>query len=157
MQYWLMKSEPNVFSLQDLRECPNQTEPWDGVRNYQARNFMKDQMRVGDRVLFYHSNINPGVAGTAAIASEPYPDATSWDPESKYFDPKSTPENPRWFLVDVRFEAEFSRPVPLAELREAPGLEDMLLLRKGQRLSIQPVTEAEFHIIEALGQRPAST
>ncbi len=157
MQYWLMKSEPNVFSLQDLRECPNQTEPWDGVRNYQARNFMKDQMRVGDRVLFYHSNINPGVAGTATIASEPYPDATSWDPESKYFDPKSTPENPRWFLVDVRFEAEFSRPVPLAELREAPGLEDMLLLRKGQRLSIQPVTEAEFHIIEALGQRPAST
>lgn len=147
MKYWLMKSEPNVFSLQDLRQCPNQTEPWDGIRNYQARNFMRDEMRIGDRVLFYHSNINPSIVGTARIASEPYPDPTAWDPDSKYFDPKSSPENPRWILVDVAFESEFPRPLPLAELRETPGLEDMLLLRKGQRLSIQPVTEAEFEVV----------
>ncbi len=147
MKYWLMKSEPNVFSLQDLQQCPNQTEPWDGIRNYQARNFMRDEMRIGDRVLFYHSNINPSIVGTARIASEPYPDPTAWDPDSKYFDPKSSPENPRWILVDVAFESEFPRPLPLAELRETPGLEDMLLLRKGQRLSIQPVTEAEFEVV----------
>ena len=150
MKYWLMKSEPNVFSIQDLQQCPNQTEPWDGIRNYQARNFMRDEMRIGDRVLFYHSNINPSIVGPAQIASEPYPDATAWDPNSKYFDPKSPPENPRWILVDVTFESEFPRPLLLAELRETPGLEDMLLLRKGQRLSIQPVTEAEFQVVLAL-------
>lgn len=147
MKHWLFKSEPNAFSLQDLKDAPHQTECWDGVRNYQARNLMRDQMKLGDRGLFYHSNINPSVVGTVTIVRESYPDDTSWDPECKYFDPKSTPDAPRWFMVDVKFESEFPCPIPLAELRTLPGLEDMLLLRKGQRLSVQPVTPQEFQTI----------
>ncbi len=147
MKHWLFKSEPNAFSLQDLKDAPHQTECWDGVRNYQARNLMRDQMKRGDRGLFYHSNINPSVVGTVTIVRESYPDDTSWDPDCKYFDPKSTPDAPRWFMVDVKFESEFPRPIPLAELRTLPGLEDMLLLRKGQRLSVQPVTPQEFQTI----------
>lgn len=148
MQYWLMKSEPSVFSIDDLAALPKQTDHWDGIRNYQARNFMRDQMQVGDKVLFYHSNADPNaVVGTAVIASKPYPDHTAWDPKSKYFDKRSTQEAPVWMMVDVRFESRFDVPVSLGELREVPGLEDMLLLKKGQRLSIQPVTEAEYGIV----------
>ncbi|MFW5830343.1 MAG: EVE domain-containing protein [Planctomycetota bacterium] len=145
MQYWLMKSEPAVFAIQDLERVGS--EPWDGVRNYQARNFMRDQMRVGDRVLFYHSNANPsGVAGLARVASESYPDPTSWDASSPYYDPKSSPGQPRWFLVDVAFERTFPTVLPLATLRSLPDLADMPLLKRS-RLSIQPVTPEHFDLI----------
>ena len=147
MKLWLLKSEPNDFSLEDLKNSPEQTECWDGVRNYQARNLMRDEMKLGDRVLFYHSNLNPSVVGTVTVVRESYPDHTSWDPDCKHFDPKSTPDNPRWFMVDVKFESEFPRPLPLAELRTLSGLEEMLLLRKGQRLSVQPVAPKEFQVI----------
>ena len=147
MKHWLFKSEPSDFSLQDLKDAPDQTECWDGVRNYQARNLMRDEMKLGDRVLFYHSNLNPSVVGTVTVVRESYPDHTSWDPDCKHFDPKSTPDNPRWFMVDVKFESEFPRPIPLAELRTLSGLEEMLLLRKGQRLSVQPVAPEEFQVI----------
>jgi len=147
MKHWLFKSEPSDFSLQDLKDAPEQTECWDGVRNYQARNLMRDEMKLGDRVLFYHSNLNPSVVGTVTVVRESYPDHTSWDPDGKHFDPKSTPDNPRWFMVDVKFESEFPRPLPLAELRTLSGLEEMLLLRKGQRLSVQPVAPKEFQVI----------
>lgn len=152
LQYWLMKSEPDVFSLSDLQTCPNQTEPWNGVRNYQARNFMRDTMRVGDLVLFYHSNATPpGVVGLAEIASAPYPDATALDPESEYFDPKSTPDNPRWYLVDIRYRATFPKMVSLDTLRNTPELSTMAVVQRGQRLSIQPVTKAEFRTVCSLG------
>ena len=147
MKHWLFKSEPSDFSLQDLKDAPDQTECWDGVRNYQARNLMRDEMKLGDRALFYHSNLNPSVVGTVTVVRESYPDHTSWDPDCKHFDPKSTPDNPRWFMVDVKFESEFPRPIPLAELRTLSGLEEMLLLRKGQRLSVQPVAPEEFQVI----------
>ena len=110
MKHWLFKSEPSDFSLQDLKDAPEQTECWDGVRNYQARNLMRDEMKLGDRALFYHSNLNPSVVGTVTVVRESYPDHTSWDPDCKHFDPKSTPDNPRWFMVDVKFESEFPRP-----------------------------------------------
>jgi predicted RNA-binding protein with PUA-like domain len=147
MKHWLMKSEPDAFSLQDLKARPQQTEPWDGVRNYQARNLMRDHMSIGDPVLFYHSRQNPSLVGTARVVREAYPDHTAWDPTSKYFDEKSTPEAPRWFMVDVQFVSEFPRPVPLSEIRTIAGLEEMMLLRKGARLSVQPVTPEEFQII----------
>ena len=147
MKYWLMKSEPGTFSLQDLKEAKNGTECWDGVRNYQARNFMRDEMTIGDRVLFYHSVTNPSLVGTAKVVREAYPDHTAWDPESPYYDPKSSPENPRWVMVDIQFVQEFPHPLSLKEIRSLPGLEKMLLLRKGIRLSIQPVTEEEYRII----------
>ena len=151
MKYWLLKSEPDVFSLEDLKNCPNQTEPWDGIRNYQARNLMRDEMKVGDQAFFYHSRqAEPAIVGTVRVVREAYPDHTSWDPSSKYFDEKSSPENPRWLMVDVQFESEFSRPVTLKELRSVPELKEMFLLRKGMRLSVQPVTEAEFQLILAI-------
>jgi predicted RNA-binding protein with PUA-like domain len=147
VKYWLMKSEPGEFSITDLKNKRGQTEHWDGVRNYQARNFMRDEMRINDRVLFYHSGGHPSVVGTARIVRAGYPDFTAWNPKSKHFDPKSTPEIPIWYMVDIRFESQFAEPIPLAKLRAVPGLEDMLLLRKGMRLSIQPVTAKEFDII----------
>ena len=147
MKYWLMKSEPGTFSLQDLKEAKNGTEYWDGVRNYQARNFMRDEMKIGDHVLFYHSVTNPSLVGTAKVVREAYPDHTAWDPESPYYDPKSSPENPRWMMVDIQFVQEFPNSLSLKEIRSLPGLEKMLLLRKGMRLSIQPVTEEEYRII----------
>ena len=151
MKYWLLKSEPDVFSLEDLKNCPNQTEPWDGIRNYQARNLMRDEMKVGDQAFFYHSRqAEPAIVGTVRVVREAYPDHTSWDPSSKYFDEKSSPENPRWQMVDVQFESEFSRPVTLKELQSVPELKEMFLLRKGMRLSVQPVTEAEFQLILAI-------
>ena len=150
--HWLMKSEPDVFSIDDLKARPKQTEPWDGVRNYQARNFMRDAMRVGDPVLFYHSNCDePGVAGLAEVVSKPYPDPTAFDKKSKYFDPKSDPENPRWFLVEVKWKARFKRTVSLQEMKSVPALKDMRILQRGNRLSITPVTKAEFDCIRELG------
>ncbi|MBF0238749.1 MAG: EVE domain-containing protein [SAR324 cluster bacterium] len=147
MKYWLMKSEPNVFSIDDLRQCPQQTESWDGVRNYQARNYMRDEMSRGDMVLFYHSRISPSIAGLAEIVQTAHPDPTSWNPSSPYFDPKSTPDQPRWFMVDVRFREKFKNPLSLDYLKTIPELQPMMLLRKGSRLSIQPVTMEEYTII----------
>jgi len=152
-KYWLMKSEPGEFSIDDLKRLPGGTEHWDGVRNYQARNFLRDEMKRGDAVLFYHSGKNPGVVGTAKVAREGYPDFTAQDPRSDHYDPKSSEEDPRWYMVDVTFEKKFTRQVPLAELRKTPGLEEMLLLKKGMRLSIQPVTKDQFDIVVSLGSK----
>jgi predicted RNA-binding protein with PUA-like domain len=147
MQYWLMKSEPDEVSIDDALAAPDSTVAWFGVRNYQARNFMRDLMRVGDGVLFYHSSCEePGIAGLAEVASTPYPDETQFDPESKYYDPKATRENPRWMLVDVR-ATQKTRLLSLPELRAIPDLADMQILRKGNRLSITPVTPAEWRCI----------
>lgn len=151
MNYWLMKSEPDVFGIDHLRKRPKQTEHWDGVRNYQARNMLRDQMRVGDRVFFYHSNCaEPGIVGIARIVRAGYPDHTALDPESKYHDPKSTPENPRWYMVDVKFERKLARTITLDELKRCPELADMPLVRRGNRLSIVPVTAAQWEFILGL-------
>ncbi len=151
MQYWLMKSEPNEFSIDDLKGRPNKTEPWDGVRNYQARNMMRDQMRIGDKVFFYHSNCEvPGIVGIAKVASKPYADFTAFDKKDKHYDPKSDPENPRWFLVDVQYVKKFKRTVSLAEMKQCEALQDMPLVRKGNRLSIMPVTEQQWHCINSM-------
>lgn len=146
-KYWLMKSEPSCFSIDDLRNAPEQITHWDGVRNYQARNFMRE-MQVGDNVLFYHSNSNPpGVIGIMEVVAEAYPDHTAFDPDSEHPDPKSTPENPKWFMVDVQFKEKFPGLIPLNALKQYPQLEKMPLLRKGNRLSIMPVTEDEWDFI----------
>ncbi|WMP16576.1 EVE domain-containing protein [Thiothrix lacustris] len=148
MQYWLMKSEPDVFGIDDLKRVT--VEPWDGVRNYQARNMMRDQMQVGDQVFFYHSNCDvPGIVGIAEIVTQGYPDDTAVNPEAKYFDPKSDPANPRWYRVDVKFIRKLSRTISLHELREQTILENMPLVRKGCRLSIMPVTTDEWQAILA--------
>lgn len=153
MRYWLMKSEPSVFSIDDLARAKNQTTSWDGVRNFQARNLLREA-QVGDGVIFYHSSADPPAAvGTATIAKAAYPDATQFDPKSDYFDAASTKGEPRWFVVDVKFERKFPRAVPLAELRAMPALEDMVLLRKGSRLSVQPVTPAEWKVVLKLGDK----
>ncbi len=150
MRYWLIKSEPDVFGIADLKRVG--TEPWDGVRNYQARNFMRDEMRVGDMALFYHSNASPpGVAGLARVASAAYPDPKAWDPKSKYYDEASSEENPRWCMVDFEFVAEFPKFVTLDALRADPALDGLLILRKGSRLSITPVEAAHFKRICKLG------
>ena len=147
MHYWLMKSEPGELSIDDAFAAPRHTVPWFGVRNYQARNFMRDAMRVGDGVLFYHSSCaQPGIAGLAEIASTPYPDDTQFDPHGKYFDAKATRENPRWMLVDVRVLKK-TRLITLDELREQPELADMPVLKRGNRLSITPVTNSEWRCI----------
>jgi len=152
MKYWLMKSEPDVFSFEDLKKRPQKTEPWNGVRNYQARNFMRDEMNPGDLILFYHSSCEiPGVAGIAKVASKAYPDSTQFDKKSEYFDPKATLENPRWFLVDVKFGNDLKTYVSLEELRKHLELSEMRLLQKGNRLSILPVTKSEFDFILKLG------
>jgi predicted RNA-binding protein with PUA-like domain len=147
MRYWLMKSEPDEVSIDDALAAPKQTVAWTGVRNYQARNFMRDGMRIGDGVLFYHSSCaEPGIAGLAEVASTPYPDDTQFDLHGKYFDPKATREAPRWVLVDVR-AIKKTRLMALAELREQPELADMVILKRGNRLSITPVTAAEWRCI----------
>jgi len=149
MKYWLMKSEPDTFSIDDLKRKKH--EAWDGVRNYQARNFMRDEMRVGDGVFFYHSNCaEPGIAGIAEVASDAYPDPTQFDPKSKYFDPASSRDNPRWMLVDVKYVKKLKRVVTLDELKQHPKLEGMTLLRKGNRLSVMPVDAAEWKYILGL-------
>ena len=151
-QYWLMKSEPEECSIDDALAAPGATVPWTGVRNYQARNFMRDGMKVGDGVLFYHSSCPvPGIYGLATVASKAYPDATQFDPRDKYYDPKSTRENPRWLLVDVKF-AKKTRAMPLDEMRGYPELADMRVLQRGNRLSITPVTPREWRfIVDKLG------
>jgi predicted RNA-binding protein with PUA-like domain len=147
MRYWLMKSEPGDCSIDDLAALPEQTVAWYGVRNYQARNFMRDQMSIGDGVLFYHSNCKePGIAGIARVASHAYPDATQFDRKSKYFDPKATPETPRWMNVDVQLVRKIPL-IPLAELRQHPELEAMRILQRGNRLSITPLDPAEWKFI----------
>ncbi len=153
MNYWLMKSEPDVFGIDHLAARPGQTEPWDGVRNYQARNMLRDQMQVGDMVFFYHSNCaEPGVVGIMEVTRAGYPDHTAFDPEAKYYDPKSDPENPRWYMVDVRYVRHLKRNIPLAELKQyADGpLQGMPLVRKGNRLSIMPVTSEQWAFILSL-------
>jgi predicted RNA-binding protein with PUA-like domain len=153
-QYWLMKSEPTECSIDDLAAAPGQTVPWVGVRNYQARNFMRDAMRPGDGVLFYHSSCAvPGVAGLASVAGTAYPDATQFDPASPYFDPKASRDAPRWLHVDVKL-LEKTRLLTLRELRGQPELATMLLLKPGNRLSITPVTPAEWATVNALLKSP---
>ena len=153
MKYWLMKTEPTVFSFDDLKEKPRSTDHWEGVRNYQARNYMKE-MKKGDRILFYHSNSEePGIVGIAEITAEAYPDFFSWDPKSRYYDPRSTPENPRWYMVDVTWKKAFKKIVTLKELKADPQLRTMKVLQKGQRLSVMPVTDEEFEIVSALGMQ----
>jgi len=148
MAYWLMKSEPDEVSIDDL--VRDKRVPWFGVRNYQARNFMRDEMHVGDGVLFYHSSCpQPGVAGLAEVCSAAYPDATQFDPKSKYFDPKSSRESPRWLNVDVKAVRK-TRLLPLSEMREIKALADMRLLQRGNRLSITPVTAAEWRTVTRL-------
>ena len=146
MAYWLMKSEPDAYGIDDLER--DRREPWDGIRNYQARNMMRDEMRIGDEVFFYHSNCKePGIVGISRVVSKPYPDPTQFDPESRYYDPKSSQENPRWILVDVEFVRKLGRSIPLSELKEHPGLDGMVLTRKGNRLSIMPVSEEHWNLI----------
>ena len=146
---WLMKSEPDVYSLDDLKRAKGKTTLWEGVRNYQARNFMRDSMKKGDTVLFYHSNCKePGIVGLAEIASKSaHPDPTQFDPKSKYYDPKSDQENPRWIVVDVRYRKTLKHPVTLKEIKEHPALKNMKVAQRGMRLSIQPVEEKHYEII----------
>jgi predicted RNA-binding protein with PUA-like domain len=151
--YWLVKSEPDCFSIHHLAGCPRQTTCWSGVRNYQARNLMRDEMRKGDRVLFHHSSADPpAVAGTAVVVREAYPDHTAWNPRDAHFDPKASSANPIWQMVDLRLEQIFSQPVPLSVLRDAPALAAMELLRKGSRLSVQRVKPREFEIVLELAE-----
>jgi len=152
-QHWLLKSEPTSFSIDDLQSRPAQTTHWDGVRNYQARNYIR-QMVLKDQVLFYHSNAQPpGVAGIAEIVGEAYPDHTAFDSDDKHFDPKSTPIKPTWYMVDVRFVRKFKNFLPLENLRDQVGLQGMELLRTGSRLSVQPVSDVQWKIILKLGDK----
>lgn len=152
MKYWLVKSEPDAFSVDDLENCPGQTRYWKHVRNYQARNFMRDDMRIGDKVFFYHSNIDePAIVGVARIASEPYPDPEACNPESEYYDPKSSPDNVRWYLVDIQLVKKLRRPITLAQIRQhTTELGDFPLIRKGNRLSVMPVSEQQWDYINSL-------
>jgi predicted RNA-binding protein with PUA-like domain len=150
VQYWLMKTEPSTYSIDDLKR--EKVTHWEGIRNYQARNFMRDQMKIGDLVLVYHSNANPpGVAGIGEVCSSPYADFFSWDIQSEYFDPKSTPQKPRWVMVDIKFVAKFSYYVTLNEIKQNIALQEMMVIKKGMRLSIQPVNELDFKEIVKRG------
>lgn len=153
-KYWLVKTEPEAFSIDDWQQQPARTTCWDGVRNYQARNFLRDEMKLKDRVLVYHSNAEPpAVVGVAVVVRESYPDHTAWDARSKYYDESSTPAAPRWFMVDLQLETKFPRPLPLDQLRTVAELREMELLRKGSRLSVQPVRPSEFQTILALAKK----
>lgn len=156
MNYWLFKSETECFSVHDLQNSPQQRSSWDGVRNYQARNFMRDQMKKGDLGLFYHSGKHPEVSGIVEICKEGYPDHSAQDPENDHFDPAATPENPRWFMVDVRLIRIFNPPVSRSQLRTCPELSGMELLKMGCRLSVMPVREHEFAYIVNLADTLAS-
>jgi len=152
MKYWLMKSEPDVFSIDDLKQ-KGKTH-WEGVRNYQARNYLRDEMKIGDLVLFYHSNAEPpGVAGIGRVCTDAYPDHFSWDPHSHYFDPKSTPDNPRWFMVDIEFVEKFDDLISLNTLKETSELQGMLVTQRGMRLSVQPVDKNHFDIVARMGRK----
>lgn len=158
MRHWLLKTEPSEFGIDDLVARPGQTEPWDGVRNHQARNMMRDEMSPGDLAFFYHSNCEtPGIVGIVEIATEAYPDPTAFDPADKHFDPKSSPDAPRWFLVDVRFVRALSRTLSLKELKSHPGLESLPLVRRGNRLSVMPVEPEHWKLILDLEGRPERT
>lgn len=148
MAYWLMKSEPDVFGIEHLKALPKKTDHWDGVRNYQARNMMRDEMKLGDQVFFYHSNCKPpAIVGIMEVTKEGYPDHTAFDPDEKYYDPKSDPDKPRWYMVDVTHVRDLKREIPLDELKTYPELSDMRLVQKGNRLSIMPVTKQEWDFI----------
>lgn len=154
-RYWLMKSEPSVYSIEDLER--DGTTEWDGVRNYQARNFMRDEMSPGDRILFYHSNTRPlGVYGIAEVEAEAHPDSTQFDESSSYHDPDSDPDDPRWWCVDVKHVETFPEPVEREAMKETEGLEEMKVLKRGMRLSVMPVDEDEFGIVERMGRRDGS-
>lgn len=151
MNYWLMKSEPDTFGINDLHNKPNQTEHWDGVRNYQARNMMRDDMKLGDQVFFYHSNCDvPGIVGIMEVVKEGYPDFLAFDPDDKHFDPKSDHEHPRWFMVDVKYVRTLYRTISLKELRLQKELEGLALVRRGNRLSIMPVSKDQWEFILSL-------
>jgi len=151
-RYWLMKSEPDVFSFDDLLAAKGKRTHWDGIRNYQARNFMRDGMRKGDRVLYYHSNTKPpGIAGVAEVVAEAYPDHTQFDPASKYHDPKSDPDAPRWLMVDIKARRRLKHYVELDALKANPRLAEMAVVQRGQRLSVQPVTPAEWVEVLSMG------
>ena len=151
MNYWLMKSEPDVFGVEDLVKRPEKTEPWDGVRNYQARNMMRDDMKKGDLAFFYHSNCKePGIAGIMKIVREGYPDHTAFDTKQKYFDPKSDPKNPRWYMVDVRHVRKLKRIITLTELKTHDELSELRLLRRGNRLSVMPISKTHWDFILSL-------
>ncbi|ORE87432.1 hypothetical protein ATO7_10332 [Oceanococcus atlanticus] len=152
MAYWLMKSEPDEFSFDDLKNRPEQTEPWDGVRNYQARNFMRDAMQDGDEVFFYHSNCDiPGIVGIARVRGETRPDHTAFDPDDKHFDPKSDPDKPRWYLRDIQYVRPLARTISLKELKDhAEALQDFALVRRGNRLSVMPVDAQHWDYILGL-------
>lgn len=153
-KYWLLKSEPDCFSFSDLMNAPNRTTCWDGVRNYQARNFLRDELKAGDQVLYYHSGgPSPHIAGLAEVVREGYPDSTAFDPAADHFDPKSSPDDPTWFMVDIQAKEPLPRPLPLSQLREIPALQDMVLLQRS-RLSVQPVTPQEWQAIIKLSKRP---
>ena len=148
MKYWLMKSEPDVFGIDHLAKCPGKTDHWDGIRNYQVRNMMRDEMKNGDEALFYHSNCKePGIVGIMKVVKEAYPDFTAFEPGSKYYDPKSDPQNPRWLMVDMKLVRKFKRNITLQELKNAKPLADMLILRRGNRLSVTPVTKKQWDYI----------
>ena len=148
MRHWLLKTEPDCFGLAHLKAKPKRTEHWDGVRNYQARNFMRDGMRKGDLAFLYHSSCpEPGIAGIVKITRAAYPDHTAWDPENEHFDPKSSPANPIWYMVDVKLEREFKHLLPLTVIKANPALKDMLLVQRGSRLSVMPVTKKEWNTI----------
>lgn len=154
MKYWLMKSEPECFSIDDLKNRPKQTEHWDGVRNYQARNMLRDDMEVGDLVFFYHSNAQPpGIVGVMKIVKSGYPDFTAFDPNHEHHDPKSNPEKPMWYMVDVQFVEKFPKMITLEELKHHTALEEMILLRKGNRLSVMPVAKKEWDYIIKLSKK----
>lgn len=152
MNYWLIKSEPFVFSFDDLKKAPGKKTFWDGIRNYQARNLLRDDLKKGDQVLFYHSREKPMCAvGVAEVVKEGYPDHTQFDPKDKYFDAKADPENPRWFMVDIKYKKAFKQPVLLSDMRVEKKLEGMMLLAKGARLSIQPVSKKHFDQVCKMG------
>lgn len=151
MKYWLFKSEPETFSIDDLSSSSNQTASWEGVRNYRARNILRDEVKKGDQVFFHHSSTDPiGIAGACVVVREGYPDDSALNPKSEYFDPKHTKESPRWFTVDVKLVKKFEKLIPLAYLKEVPGLEKMMVTQRGARLSIQPVAAWEWEIIMGL-------
>jgi predicted RNA-binding protein with PUA-like domain len=151
--YWLVKTEPESYSIQDLAKAPNQTTFWDGVRNYQARNTLRDGFKLGDLVLVHHSSADPpAIAGVAEVVKEAYPDHTAWDPSDHHYDPKSSPENPRWMMVDLKLVEIFPRPVPMDALRASSALADMELLKRGSRLSVQPVTKKEYETVVKLAK-----
>jgi predicted RNA-binding protein with PUA-like domain len=148
VKYWLVKSEPDAFSIDDLRSAPRRREHWDGVRNYQARNYMRDGMTVGDPVFFYHSSCDePAIVGIAEVASRAYPDHTAFDPRSHYFDPRSDPDNPRWLMVDLRYRRKLKRPVTLAQMKSDRRFDGFELVRRGSRLSVMPVAEHHWRLV----------